>query len=652
MVSLLGEGGRAAAAAAALRPRHWLLLALVAAGSFLLLSISSGSELVFLAPAPAPWRPPPAPPRYAIRTPGCTIPDLRALDPAVRPFVRTPRAEPCRNSQHPLVSRNLTHLWLNRPNLSFYPMPDRGNVTCCYKSFYRPARVDDVEAPADDRVQYDDCVWFDDAVEVTREFARVTCLSADATVYDDFHLFALPREPERRRNDSAAPDYNVIVMGVDGVSRLNFHRTMPKTLAYIKSKGAIELLGYNKVGDNTFPNLVPMLLGAYDTDIEKMCYLKRKKTFDNCPFVWEQFRSAGFLTAFGEDSAFLGTFNYGKHGFVTTPTDYYLRTFISEAEATVGNNVDFNTAICLGDRYFYSVLLDYIRDLTAVLSPASRLFGFFWEVTMSHDHLNYPMLMDDDYERFFRHVDASGFLNETVVLFLSDHGIRWGDIRRTKQGRLEERLPMAYWLLPPSFRARYPRAARALRDNARRLTTPFDVHATLADLADAAALSDDSLARRAAEARPDRRGISLFLDVPGNRTCELAGIADHWCTCHAGARVPVRGAAVQAAAAALVRHVNDALRGAAGCRTLRLDEVLDAAELAERGTGGAAGEEGGWRELTLVARTAPGGALLEATLRAAGAGWALAGAVSRLNLYGEQSRCVADPTLKLYCYCY
>lgn len=52
------------------------------------------------------------------------------------------------------------------------------------------------------------------------------------------------------------------MVGVDSVSRLNFHRQFPKTVAILKDKlKSYEMYGYNKVRDNTFINLVPMFLG-------------------------------------------------------------------------------------------------------------------------------------------------------------------------------------------------------------------------------------------------------------------------------------------------------------------------------------------------------------------------------------------------------
>ena len=63
--------------------------------------------------------------------------------------------------------------------------------------------------------------------------------------------------------------------------------------------------------------------------------------------------------------------------------------------------------------------------------------------------------------------------------------------------------------LPPSFINSHPIAARNLRLNAYRLTTPFDIHATFRDIVDysgdVAGVDDDDQLKR--------RGISLFQEI-------------------------------------------------------------------------------------------------------------------------------------------
>ncbi|KAJ2950131.1 hypothetical protein O0L34_g11479 [Tuta absoluta] len=112
---------------------------------------------------------------------------------------------------------------------------------------------------------------------------------------------------------------------------------MPKTDEFMKNQGAVEMMGYNKVGDNSLPNLLPLLMGYSINEINHICHPVPMTTFDDCPFLWHRYKDAGYYTAFGEDSGYLGTFNYHLKGFRKTPTDYYMHPFISEAEKAIND---------------------------------------------------------------------------------------------------------------------------------------------------------------------------------------------------------------------------------------------------------------------------------------------------------------------------
>lgn len=84
----------------------------------------------------------------------------------------------------------------------------------------------------------------------------------------------------------------------------------------------------------------------------------------------------------------------------------------------------------------------------------------------------------------FSKLNEDGHLSNTVVVFMSDHGMRWGNIRNTYQGQLEERLPFVVMVLPKQFRQQYSEALQNLKTNVRRLTTPFDLHETFNDFLD------------------------------------------------------------------------------------------------------------------------------------------------------------------------
>lgn len=59
---------------------------------------------------------------------------------------------------------------------------------------------------------------------------------------------------------------------------------------------------------------------------------------------------------------------------------------------------------------------------------------------------------------------------------------RFADIRQTIQGKQEERLPFFSFAFPPWFKQKQPEAYSNFLANTKRLTTPFDIHATLKDV--------------------------------------------------------------------------------------------------------------------------------------------------------------------------
>ncbi|CAG7817593.1 unnamed protein product, partial [Allacma fusca] len=82
--------------------------------------------------------------------------------------------------------------------------------------------------------------------------------------YRQYHAFFQPHKNaittnkiKRWKNFGKEAPPNIFVLGIDSMSSANFGRTMPKTKQVLKDLGAREMLGYTKVGYNTFPNMVP-----------------------------------------------------------------------------------------------------------------------------------------------------------------------------------------------------------------------------------------------------------------------------------------------------------------------------------------------------------------------------------------------------------
>ncbi|XP_065164171.1 uncharacterized protein [Atheta coriaria] len=592
---------------------------------------------------------------YLIKTPGCTIPDLKAMDPLIKKYIFREKPVVCNKGLPPLYEANRTAIYRVEDAFEQYKITDVKKLTCCYQYFHRATPGVD---QSDKKVQYDEqCHLVEGSAYVhpDEEFLRVKCQYDSNEIYKDFFSFvpikndsrAIPIVKNNTTNTTqpTSERLNVLVIGIDAVSRLNFHRQMPKTAFYLEKLNAVELLGYNKIGDNTYPNLIAALTGHDETEVQKLCWPTEDAHFDNCSFIWKDYKRAGYTTAFGEDSAWMGLFYYTKRGFRNKPTDYFYDHFDITATNEVGNNHRLNVDQCLGSRQTYMVFLDYINNFVMTMAEAAKpFFGFFWTSSLSHDFLNKPKLGDQDYMNILFNLDEEGILNKTALLVISDHGIRWGDIRSTYQGRMEERLPFVYIVLPQWYRESHVDFDRNLKTNVRRLTTPFDLHETFIDLL-----------------HPERhlntttpRGVSLFREISKNRTCAAAGIAQHWCTCQNSVNIDTTTDVVVQAVNHTVQHINNLLIGYADCLTLKLVSIEDARELTNdnelkeytRST----------RDFTVTFKTEPGGAIFEATVRreemnSNTPNYTVTGTVSRINLYGEQSRCITDFHLKLYCYC-
>lgn len=178
-------------------------------------------------------------------------------------------------------------------------------------------------------------------MQIDTEFIRVQCISKafpllNDVVYRDF--FAVPLASSdrlisrkllkwRRKKAEQSPP-NVVIIGIDNNSRMNTHRHLTQTVEVLRRLGAVEMMGYTKVGENTFPNTVPFLTGHADKELGNICYKSNEDPQDNCPLLWRAFDHLDYLTVHAEDTPYLGGFNYLKTGFIKQPTDYYLRTLM------------------------------------------------------------------------------------------------------------------------------------------------------------------------------------------------------------------------------------------------------------------------------------------------------------------------------------
>lgn len=629
---------------------------------------------------------------YFIDLPGCRMPYFPITDDNIIQFMYKPKNFSCKKSLIRTSTDGSPFLMLNINEKEIYDLYEIRNLTDLYCNYTPIRRMNDQQnqylEPVSFKMDYNKNI----TIKAGIEFLMVECWPKNNEkdiVYRDFHFFIIQNVSnntllhrlnrtesgvfqnfsessswKKSKNISANQSndrLSVMILGMDSVSHLNFLRQMRLTASYIHSNlKHIEFWGYNKVGDNTYPNLMPVLTGFDEDEVALSCLGAPTKlsssVYDNCSLIWTRYKEAGFKTIYAEDVGALSLFNWKHSGFRKSPTDYYLRPLLLEMERHISYEKRLNIALCLGGRRTVDVLLEYITKLMPVMKK-ERFFAFFWTVAMTHDLFNMPMLFDDDIKHLLEKLNSNGVLNHTIVFLMSDHGIRWGSFRKTYQGMMEERLPLLIALYPLWMEQKYPEAMKNLETNAKRLSTPYDIHATLLDLLDLSKLSSQQLMKRTAELNdPDMsmpRSISLFLPFPKTRTCENAYIASHWCSCHQYQELPTNDGRVQRAARYVVKLINDRLKYHSQCRVLYLNSIADAKLASPHHNIIKELETNDYSiDITLRLQTKPGLGLFESTVRMTSFNTALTGTISRINLYSSQSYCIDDYALKMFCYCH
>lgn len=582
---------------------------------------------------------------YLIKTKGCKIPDLPVTNKELEKYFSYKYdGAHCNKDKPPLVESNLTSLYLLKESFISYRIFNLNSLHCCYEEL---KRIQPRDTQSDNQYEFGDtCYDFEDSIMVKEEFVSVKCTYNLEPIYHDFFAF-IPKKTNIT-NDRSREKINVLIIGIDGISRINFHRQMKKTAETLKNMEFHEFLGYNKIADNTYPNLIAVLTGNDEKTIMKTCR-RSVKHYDNCSFIWNNFKSNDYVTSFAEDSAWMGIFNYQKSGFKKQPTDYMWGFFDRISEDKIGNSKSANVIQCIGAREGYKMLVKYIYDFVHKMNSWRLPYFFFsWSSSLSHDFLNKPRIGDELYSDLFQGMYTKGYFENTVVIVMSDHGIRYGYFRETYQGRIEERLPFLFVRIPLELQERYPLACSNLKTNLRRLTTPFDLHETLQDLSFPDNLRSDFIENGIRKSR-NKYGLSMFSKIPSTRTCEDAGIADHWCTCLETKPIEITEE-VKNITNFAIEYLNSLLKGYAQCAKLHLKTLRNAQLLSHSKK--AFESKDHVKDYFVSFETDPGGGSFEATVRKTSKGkMEIVGTVSRLNLYGKQSACITDFHLKLYCYC-
>ncbi|XP_017860840.1 PREDICTED: uncharacterized protein LOC108612469 [Drosophila arizonae] len=458
-------------------------------------------------------------------------------------------------------------------------VPLSGPPKCCYMAVERQAELIDFGKH---------CQQFASGAQLPDSTIGfiVRCYAQGKRIYTNAHA-TVPEQREVRerltqwadQRGGEQPALSVLLIGLDSISRQQLIRAMPMTKQQLDSSGWFELAGYNKVAGNTVPNLLALTTGYNRTSAISFCDPREELGLERCKFIWKLYKQLGYVTAFGEDETLNNTFNPNLKGFRDASVDYHLHPYLMAANQWLHVKTE-DSQTCLGFRpsaeHVYEYALEFARRYLN-----DSFFGLFWTNMHSQgDSISRTALRDEYMLEYLSRLRNHGILNRSIVIFLSDHGLRAGPTWQTPLGWLEDRLPFLYIWLPLHLQESHPEFVKALKVNRKRLTSPYDLYATLKHILRIG--SQNHLDELLGDSLDCPNCQSVFLPISSNRTCSDAGISDHWCACRSYNRYKRFLERDYLMAALMVQHVNNrydsyASRKFAGrCQPLTLANITKA----------------------------------------------------------------------------
>ena len=500
---------------------------------------------------------------------------------------------------------------------------------------------------------------------IPSDFFSIKCRAQDGAEYKNLHSgIAYNSILHKRHTESPLPDdamgVNILMFGFDSTSRMSWMRNLPKSHQYLTHNlGGLVLEGYNIVGDGTPRALLPILCGKTELELpEARRGFKGAQFVDGYPWIWQDFKDIGYVTQWGEDNCRYGTFTMRLRGFKQQPVDHCMQPFCVKAEEQYKQHKPY----CLGSLPRHTNMLNWISDFYNMYDKKTK-FSFVFHSELTHDEYSAVKVVDDDLLRFLHNMEHKGYLNNTILVLMADHGPRIYEVRHTEQGKYEERMPYFSFQFPPWFESKYPEAMHNFRINIGRLTTPFDIHETFMDIIHY---------RGSRKGKVSERGISLFNEIPAERTCANAGVDTHWCACLKWHSVSLDDTKVLAAAKKLIDTINYTTKMfRKQCHLLKLENIRMASQYKPNANllkfKRSIGPDARIPDLSgslhtaeifyqVTVQTSPSGALYEGTVKhysKLGSFVVDIKQISRINKYGNQPHCVQDqhPHLRPYCYC-
>ncbi|CAJ0947611.1 unnamed protein product, partial [Mesorhabditis belari] len=159
-------------------------------------------------------------------------------------------------------------------------------------------------------------------------------------------------------------------------------------------------------------------------------------------------------------------------------------------------------------------------------------FGINWSNTLTHDDANLLFHADEDFLTFFQENQKK--LENSFIILVGDHGMRFGSVSQTTLGKREIKNPLLQ-ITVPKFLRENKELMRNLYENAQRLVTHYDIYATLNDILNFGLPSNfTDFSEKEVLEKNENNGTSLlrpFSEKYQKRTCRNIPIDTSYCLC-------------------------------------------------------------------------------------------------------------------------
>jgi hypothetical protein len=282
--------------------------------------------------------------------------------------------------------------------------------------------------------------------------------------------------------------------------------------------------------------LIPIYTGFTEEELPNVLKNNPKAKYvdEAYPFIWKELHQHGYMSMHLEDWPHVGAFNYRMKGFSNQTCHHYFKHYQQRLlEILAASDMPKLTRsekiktkksedLCIGGRKRHQIQMDLLLEFKREYMKLTNTIAFLHYVENSHDSNERFNWIDNDLFTFLSNGFNEGLFNNTAIFLYSDHGIRFSDKRGSNDRYLEERLPFFSVYLPQLYREKYPDQYNNLKISSNRLTSPFDIYATVRDLT--------GLPPILPKLQLAKRSISLLARMP-ERDCQDIGISEHFCTC-------------------------------------------------------------------------------------------------------------------------